>query len=144
MIRGRKSYLHTNSHLDNILSIDINYMTATSRYTYNFPKRVNGWPIPGHIVTFPGILMCHKLIKILWQVTLEWLGSATKYGFWRALSIEWLENTIGVEYGDNGIPKIDCEIPIYIPCEKFTVNLYGGRWDLIKTKHKKVKQKYQK
>ena len=56
------------------------------------------------------------------------------------MSIECLDNTIGVELGDNEITKIACIIPIYVPCEKFTVNHYGGMWELIKTKHKEVKQ----
>ena len=31
--------------------------------------------------------------------------------FWRALSIEWLENKIGVELGDNGPSKRACKLP---------------------------------
>ena len=49
-----------------------------------------------------------------------------------------------MELGDNVITKIACKIPIYIPCDKFTVKHYGGMWDPIKKKRKKVKQKYQK
>ena len=60
--------------------------------------------------------------------------------FWIASSIECLENTIEVKLGDRGIPKINCKIPIYIPCDKFTVKHYVGMWDPIKTQQKKVKK----
>ena len=45
---------------------------------------------------------------------------------------------------ENVIPKIACDIPIYVSWDKSTVKHYGGIWDPIKTKPKKVKQKYQK
>ena len=45
---------------------------------------------------------------------------------------------------ENGIPKIACDIPIYVSWDKFTVKRYGGMWDPIKTKPKKANQKYQK
>ena len=54
--------------------------------------------------------------------------------FWREFSIECPDNTIGVELGDNVIPKIACKITIYFPCDKFTVKHYGGVWDPIKNK----------
>ena len=62
------------------------------------------------------------------------MGSATKYGFLERISIECLDNKIGVELGDNVTTKIACKIPIYFPCDKFTVKHYGGVWDPIKTK----------
>ena len=63
--------------------------------------------------------------------------------FRRALAIECLENTIGVELGENGRPKRTSKIPIYVPCERITVKHHGGMRDPSKKKEK-VKQKYQK
>ena len=41
--------------------------------------------------------------------------------FWRALEIECLENTIGVELGENGRSKRTYKIPIYVTGKKITV-----------------------
>ena len=38
--------------------------------------------------------------------------------FWRELSIECLDNKIGVELGYQKKPKRVCKIPIYVYCEK--------------------------
>ena len=111
-------------------------MTTTSRQTHNFPWRLNGRPIYDRIVTFLGILLCHKLIQILCQGTFEWLDSATKSGFLNSIvnRAPWEYKWVGM--WDNGIPEIACKIPIYIPSEKFTVKHYGVMWDPIKTKQK--------
>ena len=61
--------------------------------------------------------------------------------FWRYLAIYFLENTIGVELGDNGIPKKYSKIPV-CPCQQIIVKHYGGMWDPSKKKEI-VKQKYQ-
>ena len=63
--------------------------------------------------------------------------------FRRALAIECLENTIGVELGGNGRPKRTTKLTIYVPCEKITVEHHGRMWDPSQ-KREKVKQKYQK
>ena len=77
--------------------------------------------------------------------------------FCRALAIECLENTIGVEFGDNVKPKRDCKIPVYVPSDKIAVKHYGGMWDPSKKKERserkiskpalsellKMRQKYQ-
>ena len=62
--------------------------------------------------------------------------------FWRGLAIEWFDNTIGFELGDNGRPNGYCKIPVYVPRDKITAKHYVQMWDPIK-KRKKVKQKYQ-
>ena len=49
--------------------------------------------------------------------------------FWRDLAIYCLENTIGVELGENGRPKRNAKIPIYVRCEKITVKHHGGICD---------------
>ena len=49
--------------------------------------------------------------------------------FSRELSIECLENKIGLELGDNGKTKISCKIPIYVYCENVTVKHYGRMWN---------------
>ena len=56
--------------------------------------------------------------------------------FWRALTIECLENTIGVELGDNGWPKRACKIPVYVPWEKTTVKHCGRMLGQSKKKGK--------
>ena len=48
--------------------------------------------------------------------------------FWRALEIDFLKNTIGVELGENVIPKTTSKLPRYVPCEKITVKHHGGMW----------------
>ena len=45
--------------------------------------------------------------------------------FWIFLGIEFLENTIGVGLGKNGLPKKAPKIPVYVPCEKITVKHHG-------------------
>ena len=50
--------------------------------------------------------------------------------FWRALEIWCLENTAGIELGENGRPKKISRLPIYVPCEKFTVKHHGEMWNL--------------
>ena len=49
--------------------------------------------------------------------------------FWRCLAIECFDNTIGVELGENGIPKGKSKIPIYFPCDQITVKHHCGMWD---------------
>ena len=56
--------------------------------------------------------------------------------FWIELDIECLENTVGVELGNNGQPKIACKIPVYVPCEQFGVKHYCGILDLSKKRKK--------
>ena len=63
--------------------------------------------------------------------------------FQRALAIYCLDNTIGVEFGDNEQPKKASKMTIYVPCEKTRVKYHGGMWYPSK-KSKKMKQKYQK
>ena len=45
--------------------------------------------------------------------------------FWRSLSIECLENKIGVELLENRRPNRTCKIPIYVPCGKIIVKHHG-------------------
>ena len=45
--------------------------------------------------------------------------------------------------GDNGQPKINYKISIYVPSEQITAKQYFGMWDPRRRK-KKVKHKYQK
>ena len=56
--------------------------------------------------------------------------------FWRCLAIECFDNTIGVELGENGIPKGTSKIPIYCSCEKITVKYHGGMSDSINKREK--------
>ena len=46
--------------------------------------------------------------------------------FLRYLEIKCLENTIGVELGENGRPNRTYKLPTYVPCEKITVKNHGG------------------
>ena len=46
--------------------------------------------------------------------------------FWRDLAIKCFDNKIGVELGDNERPKRTSKLPIYVPCEKTTVNNMVG------------------
>ena len=39
---------------------------------------------------------------------------------------------IGLELGENGIPKRSCKMPVYVPCEQVTVKPYRRMWDTIK------------
>ena len=63
--------------------------------------------------------------------------------FMRYLSIECLENTIGVELVYNVQPKRTYKIYMYVPCEKIIVKHHGGMWGPSKT-NEKWKHKYQK
>ena len=47
---------------------------------------------------------------------------------WRYLAIQCIGNTIGVEFRDNGRPKITSKLPVYVPCKKFTVKHHCGMW----------------
>ena len=67
----------------------------------------------------------------------------TSLDVWRYLAIEWIENTIAVEFGENGQSNGTYRIPIYVPCEKITLKQHDGMWNPSK-KRKRVKQKYQK
>ena len=63
--------------------------------------------------------------------------------FQRYFAIECLENKIGVESGQNGLPNRIYKLPMYVNCEKITVKHHGGMCDPKKNKGK-VEQKYQK
>ena len=56
--------------------------------------------------------------------------------FQRYLAIYCLENTIGVELGDNELTKGAYKLTIYVPCEKITVKQNGGMWYPSKKKEK--------
>ena len=47
---------------------------------------------------------------------------------WKYLAIYCIGNTIGVEFRDNGRPKITSKLPVYVPCKKFTVKHHCGMW----------------
>ena len=59
--------------------------------------------------------------------------------FRRYLSIEYIENTIGVNVFENGQPKRNSKISIYVPCEKITVKHYGRMWDPSKKRKSETK-----
>ena len=63
--------------------------------------------------------------------------------FRRYFAIECLENKIGDEFVDSGLPNNTSKIPIYVTLEKTTVKYHGGMWNPSKI-WKKVKQKYLK
>ena len=52
----------------------------------------------------------------------------THLDFRADLVIECLENTIGVEFGENGRPNKTSKIRIYIPCDKIKVKHHGRMW----------------
>ena len=56
--------------------------------------------------------------------------------FQRALAMECLENTIGVELVNNEGPNKTTKIRIYVPCVKIIVKHHGGMWDPIYQKEK--------
>ena len=64
-----------------------------------------------------------------------WVVQPSLY-FWRALEIEFLENTIGVELEDNGRPKRTFKLHIHAPCEKIIVKHHCGVWGLSKKSKK--------
>ena len=67
--------------------------------------------------------------------------------FWRALEIDFLKNTIGVEFRENIRPKRTSRLPSCVPCDKIEVKHRGGIWypSFKKVKSKKVqKQNYEK
>ena len=45
------------------------------------------------------------------------------------MKIEFLDNTIGVELGENVQPNRYSKMPIYVTCEKITVRHYDGMLD---------------
>ena len=61
--------------------------------------------------------------------------------FWRALEIDFLKNTIGVELGENVIPKKPSKLPSCVPCENMTVKHHGGMWYPSFKTGKKVKNR---
>ena len=69
----------------------------------------------------------------------DWLVQPS-LDFWIALEIEFHENKISIESGDNGRTPKNFKIPIYVPCDKTAVKHHGGIWDPSK-KGKQVKQK---
>ena len=85
------------------------------------------------IATLPGIMTCQRLIKLLRQVTFKMMGVVQpNIDVLRFFPIESLESTIGSELGDNGRLNRTCKMPLYFPCEKFSVKHHGRMWDLRK------------
>ena len=56
--------------------------------------------------------------------------------FRRALAIECLKNTIGVDLGKNGRPKRTSKIPNFVPSKKVTVRHHGKMRDPSKKSKK--------
>ena len=66
----------------------------------------------------------------------DWMVQPSMH-FWRALVIDFLENKILVELGDNGQPSRTSKIPMYVPCEQIKVKHHGEMWDPSKKEGEK-------
>jgi hypothetical protein len=64
--------------------------------------------------------------------------------FRKALAKEMLENTVGINVDDTGLPRRSTRAPIRVPCAPVKQKHYFGRYNKSTKKFEITKQKYQK